>query len=317
MALDILCIVLGIVMILKGADTMVDGATGLARRLRVGEVVIGLTVVAFGTSLPEFVVSMFSALKGSADMSAGNVVGSNIFNTLAILGVTAIVTTVPVGRRALFVDIPLSLFSALIFILLCFDMYLWGWDVNQLSRLDGALLLLLFAIFMGYSFWLSRRKVEVDSFVEDKQGYALILLKIVLGIALLVLGGNILVDSAASVAREFGVSEAVIGLTLLAAGTSLPELATSAVAARKGSVGMAVGNVIGSNVFNVFLVLGAASLIRPMQIEGIRGLDVAFLLGSSLAVMLLAIAFRRLNRWMGILLVVAYAVYLALLIAAS
>lgn len=304
-------------MILKGADTMVDGAKGLARRFRVGEVVIGLTVVAFGTSLPELVVSLFSALKGSGDMSAGNVVGSNIFNTLAILGATAIVTTVPVGRRALFVDIPLSLFSALAFIVLCYDVFLWGSDANQLSRIDGALLLLAFGAFMGYSFWLARRKVEADSFVEDKQGLLLILLKIVLGIALLVFGGNILVDSASSVAREFGVSEAVIGLTLLAAGTSLPELATSAVAARKGSVGMAVGNVIGSNVFNVFLVLGSSSLIRPMQIAGIRGLDVAFLLGSSLVVLLLAVVFRQLTRWMGIALVLSYIAYLVMLVLAQ
>lgn len=311
----ILGVVLGIFLILKGADTMVDGSSALARKFRISEAVIGLTVVAFGTSLPEFVVSFFSALRGSGDMSAGNVMGSNIFNSLCILGASAFFAAIPINRRALYIDIPLTLFAAVVCCLLGFDAWIWGKEQNELSRLDGFLLLVIFGIFMAYNFYLARLRPDADKVVEEKQSSTLwILVKVVLGIALLVVGGNVLVESASEIAKEFGVSEAVIGLTILAAGTSLPELATSVVAARKGSIDMAIGNVVGSNVFNVFFVLGTASLIRPMQIADIQHLDVALFLGGPVLLWVLAILFHRINRLMGAILVLVYVVYLFLLV---
>ncbi len=315
MILNIIGVVLGIYLILKGADVMVDGSSALARKLNVSEAVIGLTVVAFGTSMPEFVVSFLSSLKGSGDMSAGNVLGSNIFNALVILGLSSFFTVIPVHRRPLYVDIPMSLMAAIAFCLLCYDTVLWSAEQNQLSRADGAILLAVFVLFLTYNFWLAKRKPDFDKQGESKPERMWVVLgKVVLGIAGLVLGGNILVDSASSIASEFGISEAVIGLTILAAGTSLPECATSVVAARKGSIDMAVGNVIGSNVFNVFFVLGTASLIRPMVITDIRGLDIVMFVGGPLLLWLFAFCFRRITRWMGLVMVGAYVAYLAALV---
>lgn len=319
MILDILGVVVGTFCILKGADTMVDGSSGLARKLCISEAVIGLTVVAFGTSLPEFVVSFFSALKGSGDMSAGNVMGSNIFNALCILGASAFVATVPIGRRALKIDLPLMILAAVMCCLLGFDTWVRGTEANVLSRWDGLLLLIVFAAFMAYNYYLALQRPDADA-VADVAGDARmswVLFKIVAGIILLVAGGNVLVDSASSIARECGISEAVIGLTILAGGTSLPELATSVVAARRGSIDMAVGNVVGSNVFNVFFVLGTASLIRPMQIADIQPLDVVMFVASPVLLWLMALSFRRINRLMGALLVLAYVAYLILLVRSA
>ena len=201
MLLDVLCIVLGIFLILKGADTMVDGSTGLARKFRISEAVIGLTVVAFGTSLPEFVVSFFASLKGSGDMSAGNVMGSNIFNALCILGASAFFAAIPINKRALYIDIPMCFFAALALCLLGFDAWLWHAQQNILSRWDGLILLFVFVLFMGYNFYLARRRPDADEVLEGgKENTWIILVKIVLGIAMLVFGGNVLVDSASNIA---------------------------------------------------------------------------------------------------------------------
>ncbi len=315
MLFDVAGVVFGIFFILKGADVMVDGSSALARKLRISEAVIGLTVVAFGTSLPEFVVSFFSTLKGSGDMSAGNILGSNIFNALVILGLSSFFAVVPVHRRALYVDIPLSFVAAVIFCLLCYDTFLWSAPQNMLSRWDGLIFLTCFALFLGYNFWLAKRKPDFDKEAEvcNEKGIW-IFLKIVGGIALLVFGGNTLVDSASDIAHEFGVSEAIIGLTILAAGTSLPECATSVIAARKGSIDMAIGNVIGSNVFNVFFVLGTASTIRPMLITDIKLLDVIMFVGGPLLLWTFAFLFRKITRWMGFVMVSAYIAYLAVLV---
>lgn len=314
MFLDILGVVIGLVLIIKGADTMVEGSSGLARKFRISEAVIGLTVVAFGTSLPEFVVSFFSALKGSGDMSVGNIMGSNIFNSLVILGASAFVSTIPVRRRALKIDIPLSFVAAAICCLLCFDTYIWHKSENMLTRYDALIFCACFALFMYYNYRLAMRDKEGMRVEEVKDSTWLILFKIVAGIALLVVGGRVLINSASDIAVEFGISEAVIGLTILAGGTSAPELATSVVAALKGRHDMAVGNVVGSNVFNVFFVLGTAGLIRPMQVDGIMPLDIAMFLGGPLLLFAFALAFRRISRWMGVIMVLAYLAYLTCLI---
>ena len=314
MLLDILGVVFGLVLIIKGADTMVEGSSDLARKFRISEAVIGLTVVAFGTSLPEFVVSFFSALKGSGDMSVGNVMGSNIFNSLVILGASSLVVTIPVSRRALKIDIPLSFFAALICTLLCFDIYIWNKSDNLLSRYDALIFCFCFALFMYYNYRLAKRDKAGMRVEKVKDSTWLILFKIVAGIAMLVIGGRVLINSASNIALDYGVSEAVIGLTILAGGTSAPELATSVVAALKGRHDMAVGNVVGSNVFNVFFVLGTAGLIRPMQVDGIQPLDILMFLGGPLLLWLFALLFRRITRWMGVIMVLAYLAYLAMLI---
>ena len=314
MLLDILGVVFGLVLIIKGADTMVEGSSDLARKFRISEAVIGLTVVAFGTSLPEFVVSFFSALKGSGDMSVGNIMGSNIFNSLVILGASSLVSVIPVGRRALKIDIPLSFVAALVCCLLCFDTYVWHKSQNTLSRYDALIFCFCFVLFMYYNYRLAKRDKEGMRVEEVKDSTWLILFKIVAGIALLVVGGRVLINSASDIAYEFGISEAVIGLTILAGGTSAPELATSVVAALKGRHDMAVGNVVGSNVFNVFFVLGTAGLIRPMEVDDIQLLDIAMFLGGPLLLWVFALLFRRINKWMGFIMVGAYLAYLVALI---
>jgi len=314
MLLNSVGVILGLAFILKGADMMVDGSSDLARKFRISEAVIGLTVVAFGTSLPEFVVSFFSALRGSGDMSVGNIMGSNIFNSLVILGASAFMATVTVSRRALLVDIPLSLLAAVVLSLLCFDTVLHGTPINLLSRTNALVLLFFMGLFMYYNYLLVKRgKSQMTVEQVDKPTWR-ILLFIAVGIALLVIGGNVLIDSASSIALELGVSEAVIGLTILAAGTSAPELATSVVAARKGKIDMAIGNVVGSNVFNVFFVLGTCGLIRPIVVSDIQPLDVVMFVGGPLLLWLFAALFRRINRWMGAVMVLAYVAYLVVLV---
>ncbi len=307
-------VVAGLALIIKGADVMVDSSSDLARKFSISESVIGLTVVAFGTSLPEFVVSFFSILNGSGDMSIGNVMGSNIFNSLVILGASAFVSSIVIHRRPLYVDIPMSIFTALICSLLSFDVYLRGAEENALSRWDGLFLWIFFALFMYYNYWLSRRKNDDDKVEHIDQKTYMIVLKLILGLVVLVVGGQVLIKSATEVAHTFGVPEAVIGLTILAAGTSAPELATSVVAAYKGKLDLAIGNVIGSNVFNVFFVLGTCSLIRPIYVEQIQPLDVAMFIGGPMLLWTFSLLFRRINRLMGFIMVAAYVSYVVVLV---
>ncbi|MDE5787938.1 MAG: calcium/sodium antiporter [Bacteroidaceae bacterium] len=310
---DIFKVILGLCMILKGADVMVESSSALARKFAISEAVIGLTVVAFGTSLPEFVVSFFSALRGSGDMSVGNIMGSNIFNALCILGASALFVVIPVGRRALKIDIPLSLLVAVLCCLLCFDVVLWNKEENMISRWDALILMFFFGLFLCYTFRLAYRK-DTGAIVKESTPVFLILLKIAFGIALLVFGGNILIGSASNIALNLGISEAVIGLTILAGGTSAPEFATSIVAARKGQIEMAIGNVIGSNVFNVLFVLGSTALIRPIYVTEMRPLDVVLFVGGPLLLWVFALCFRRITRWMGIVMIAVYVAYLAMLV---
>ena len=307
-------VIAGLALIIKGADVMVDSSSDLARKFSISESVIGLTVVAFGTSLPEFVVSFFSILNGSGDMSIGNVMGSNIFNSLVILGASAFVSSIVIHRRPLYVDIPMSIFTALICSLLSFDVYLRGAEENALSRWDGLFLWIFFALFMYYNYWLSRRKNDEDKVEHIDQKTYTIVLKLILGLVVLVVGGQVLIKSATEVAHTFGVPEAVIGLTILAAGTSAPELATSVVAAYKGKLDLAIGNVIGSNVFNVFFVLGTCSLIRPIYVEQIQPLDVAMFIGGPMLLWTFSLLFRRINRLMGFIMVAAYVSYVVVLV---
>lgn len=310
-------VLVGLYGIVKGADWLVEGSSALARKFRITEIVIGLTIVAFGTSMPEFVVSLYASLKGSGDMSVGNVMGSNIFNSLCILGATAFVATIPVGRRALWVDIPWSLFAAVCCWIVCFDMFLWPKPENALTRVGAFLFILIFAAFMAYNFWLARRSRRALEVQESSAPNRTIVLQIVGGLLALVVGGRVMVDSASKVALMLHVPEAVIALTIVAGGTSAPELVTSIIAARKGRLEMAIGNAIGSNVFNVFFVLGLAGLISPMHIQDINNVDILMFVGGPLLLWLFAFLFRRITRWMGAVMVMAYIAYLVLLVRAA
>ena len=318
MIFDILFTVLGAALVLKGADMLTDGSVALARRFAIPELVIGLTVVAFGTSLPEFVVSMLSSLSGAAAMGIGNVVGSNLFNTLMIVGVTAIVAPIAVQKSTIYKDIPFSLLASLMLTALAIDAFFGtAGSQNLLSRGDGIVLLGFFAVFMAYTFSIARGGGDDSSSTDDKEpamSGLKITLFILLGLAGLIGGGELFVRGATGIARELGVSEAVIGLTLVAGGTSLPELATSIIAARKGRSGMAIGNVIGSNLFNIFWILGACSCVAPMPVQGITPLDFLMLIISGLLFWLFSRTQHRIIRWEGCCLVAVYVAYLAWLL---
>jgi len=308
MVLNLVLLVVGVALILLGADKLTDGACGLARRFSVSELVIGLTVVAFGTSLPEFIVSFLSALKGVGGMSAGNVVGSNIFNTLVIVGATAVFCPILVNKGLLWRDIPFSLFAAIAFWCLCGD--------GDISLADGIVLLLFFTIFMRYTMSVARHKDTGEDEGESKELMPMwkILLFLAGGGAALIGGGQLLVNAATEIALKLGVSETVIGLTIVAAGTSLPELATSIAAARKGSADMAIGNAIGSNIFNVFFVLGTCSVISPMTVSDLKLLDMLMLVGSGVLIWVFCATGKRVNRLEGATMVIAYIAYLTYLV---
>ena len=314
MILEIVLIVVSIAVVLWGADRFTDGASGLARRLKVSELVIGLTVVALGTSLPEFMVSFMSVLRGSSDMSVGNIIGSNVFNILVILGVSAIMRSMPVEKTLLRRDLPICLaFSVLL--------VTFAVTGDVIARWEGLLLVCCFCgyMYLAYRIAMQDRKAPLPTSPkgEEKVEASLwrCLLLILVGMAALVVGGKVLVDNAAAVAREWGISESVIGMTILAGGTSLPELATSVVAARKGSLGLAFGNVVGSNIFKIAFVVGTCGCIMPMPVTEITLIDWVALIGSCILLWLTALTSRKLSKGEGILLVCCYLSYLSLLLA--
>ena len=306
MILNCILLVVGIALVLWGADRFTDGACAIARRWNVSEMVIGLTIVALGTSLPEFMVSFFSVLKGSADMSVGNIVGSNIFNTLVIVGASALMMKMPVERTLLVYDIPFSMFAALcLYFVASYD--------GDIRRIEGLALLLFFGGFLYYTFWRSHKKgpqTVTETPKAELMPISKIIFQLVIGCVCLVYGGQVMVDNAADLAREWGISERIIGLTILAAGTSLPELATSMMAARKGSDGLALGNAIGSNVFNIAFVIGICSIVKPMAVSDISIADWFTLIFSNVLLWVLAYTRHRLTCWKGVVLVAAYIAYL-------
>ena len=293
-------------MVLKGADFLTEGAAALARRVNVPEIVIGLTIVAAGTSAPELFVSLVSALKGTPDLAVGNVVGSNTMNCMLIVGCAAMVAPMTISRSTVKKDIPFAVGASVLLMLLALNSFL--------GRFDGIVLLAGFVSFMVYSLRQAKNG-QGDATTEEKQQNPwLSALYIVLGLIGLVIGSILFVDHASSLALALGISEGVVGLTVVAGGTSLPELATSVVAARKGQSAIAIGNVIGSNVFNILLILGLTATISPLQIEGITTIDMAVMLISVALVWLFSFTRYTVERWEGAALVGGYLVYLAWLI---
>lgn len=313
---NVLGLLAGLALILPGANYLTDGAAALARRFRISPLVIGLTIVAFGTSAPELTVSVVSALHGSAELAIGNVVGSNLFNILMIVGVTALVAPIAVTKGNLSKEIPLAILSSVVLLICGSDVWLGTGVENVLNRADGLLLLCFFAIFMGYTFAIARDGVAGEGEEVKELSMGRCVLYILGGLAALIGGGQLFVDGASGVARSLGVGESVIGLTLVALGTSLPELATSVMAAWKKNPEIAIGNVIGSNLFNVFFVLGTSATISPLTLGNITSFDLFYLLGASLLLYFAGRFYktRTITRLEGGIMVAAYVVYTGVLL---
>lgn len=352
MAINIVLLVLGVIIVLKGADWLTDGAVNIATRFGVSQMVIGLTIVAMGTSMPEFCVSMVSALKGTPDLAVGNVVGSNTFNTLLIVGCSALVAPIMVKRSSVKRDIPFAVVASLLMLLFCLD--------GAIGRVDAAVLFAGFCLFMFVTLKYAKTTEEPTAAVatngaattiaiseasssqasaseastsqassseasssetsapEASQASGTSMLKavvmLVVGLLCLIAGSNMFVDNASFVASSLGVSDAVIGLTIVAGGTSMPELATSMVSAKKGNSDIAIGNVIGSNVFNILMIIGITGLVKPMHIAGITTLDLIMMLASMLLMWFFCRTTYKVKRWEGAVLTIVYLAYLTWLV---
>ena len=345
MAINIVLLVLGVIIVLKGADWLTDGAVNIATRFGVSQMVIGLTIVAMGTSMPEFCVSMVSALKGTPDLAVGNVVGSNTLNTLLIVGCSALVAPIMVKRSSVKRDIPFAVVASLLMLLFCLD--------GAIGRVDAAVLFAGFCLFMFVTLKYAKTTEEHAATVATS-GAAIAtaaaastsvseastshtsapkastsqpsapeasvasmlkaIVMLVVGLLCLIAGSNMFVDNASFVASSLGVSDAVIGLTIVAGGTSLPELATSMVSAKKGNSDIAIGNVIGSNVFNILMIIGITGLVKPMHIAGITTLDLIMMLASMLLMWFFCRTTYKVKRWEGAVLTIVYLAYLTWLI---
>ena len=327
--MDILLLLIGLALILAGANFLTDGSAALAQRFRVPEFIIGLTIVAVGTSTPELVVSVLSALAGKSDVAIGNVVGSNIFNVFLILGICALIRPLPLTAGNIRRDIPFGVATSLLLLCLAMDSWYSAGAVDRIGRLDGVLMLVVYVLLMLYTIRATGRTAipepaaaagaasspDSDASSRPMAGW-LMALMIVGGLAGLIFGGELFLDNATALARRMGVSDSLIAITLVAGGTSLPELASSIVSLVKGKSDMALGNVIGSNIANILLILGLSASIHPLTMGGITVVDLLVVLLSSVLLFLAAFTFRRraVDRWEGVLFLLIYAAYIAYLI---
>ena len=309
--MTIILLLVGLGLIVLGADWLVDGASAIARKAGVSEFVIGLTIVGFGTSCPELVVSLTGAIQGNADISIGNVIGSNIFNALFILGVTAVILPVSMTDSNRKRDIPVTLAASVILVLFGMSKTLLGiGDRDALSRVEGIAFLLLFCVYL-YSCFKFDSKEQTNLPEQKKMKLPLSIFAVAAGLAGLIFGGELFVDSATDIARRLGVSDKFIAITILAGGTSFPELATCIVAAAKHKDQLALGNILGSNVFNILLILGCSSVITPLSFEGMSLVDVGILIASCVLLLLWAYSGRkcRIDRWEGAVMLLVFAAY--------
>jgi len=311
--------IIGFVLLIKGADVLVEGASSVARRFGLSEMVVGLTIVSFGTSLPELIINVLSSLQGQSELAIGNVFGSNVANLLLILGISSLICPLPIKRNTILTELPFSLIATLLVGFLANATLLHNREELYISRLDGAILLFFFVLFMVYIYHIAKtNKEEVRAQQETAEavmptGKAVLL--IVLGAAGLFIGGKWVVDGAVHIAESFGLSESFIGLTIVAIGTSLPELVTSAMAAYRRNIDIAVGNVIGSNIFNLLWILGVSALIRPLPFDVVSNSDIVMMIIASTLV-ILAMPFGRKNaidRWSGIFFLLVYFSYIVYL----
>ena len=316
MTLQIFILLAGLLMILFGANWLVDGSSSIAKRFGISEFVIGLTIVGIGTSTPEMVVSFLSSIQGKADMAIGNIVGSNIFNTMMILGVTALISPLTITAGNLKKDIPLNIIVTVILIILGMNLTLFGHGADQLSRIDGAILLGIFAWYLWSSFKEDTPDAEGEEGIKEYSN-AISILLVIAGLASLIIGGRLFVNSATELAKMFGVSDKFIAITVMAAGTSMPELATCAVAALKGRGQLALGNILGSNISNILLILGGSALINPLSFSGMSNVDLGAVHISAIFILASAYLFKKksLDRFEGIILILMEVAYMWYLIS--
>lgn len=317
MWIDILWIVAGLVLILVGSDWLVEGASGVARKYGISEFIIGMTIVGIGTSMPELVSSLISAIQGHGDMALGNVTGSNICNILLILGVTALISPIKYTRSNIRKDIPFAILVSLFLIVMLYNCFgLFGeMGTPGISRVDALYLLLIFAVFMIDSFKSAKNGAEEEDASVKPMPMGKAIIYVLLGLAGLIFGGQVFVDHTVSIAERFHVSEAFISITLMAVGTSLPELATCAVAAMKGKNQLALGNVIGSNIFNITLIIGTSAAISPFEIQSISTVDMGMVIVVVVLLWLAAFTFKKkkLDRVEGVIFLLAYIAYITYL----
>ena len=309
--------IIGFIALIKGADLLVNGASAIAKKLKVSDLVIGLTVVAFGTSMPELFVNIFASLSGNSAIAIGNILGSNIANILLILGVSAIIFPLKVTKGTVWKEIPMSLLAALLMGVMANDYLIDQINNNALTRTDGLALIAFFIIFLYYTFGIAKNETNTDSVSVDKN-YSLFksVWLILLGLAGLVIGGQWIVNGAIAIASLLGVNQSLIGLTIIAVGTSLPELATSAMAAYRKNADIAVGNIVGSNIFNIFWILGLSSIIKPLPFQPTNNLDIGMTIFSTFLLFLWMFVGKKriLQRWQGLSFISLYTGYIIFLI---
>jgi cation:H+ antiporter len=317
--LDIILLLAGFVFLILGADKLVDAASSLASKLGIPNIVIGLTIVAFGTSAPELVVNLFAAVDNNTEMVLGNVLGSNIFNVLAILGISAIIFPLTVKTNTTWLEIPLSLLAAIAVLIIANDVLFDHAVADYITRTDGFLLLLFFIIFLVYNLKVAQNSPADEETNTKDYSYLKSALFIAIGLAGLILGGRLIVTSAVSLAQAFGLSERIIALTVVSIGTSLPELATSVIAVRKKNVDIAIGNVVGSNIFNIFLILGISAVVTPLHVNENTFIDIAvnIVAGMLLFIFIFTGRGRQVSRWEGSVFLLIYVVYVWYIIAYS
>lgn len=306
--IQVVLLVIGIVAVMKSAGWLTDGSVGIATRMGIPQLVIGLTIVAMGTSMPEFFVSLMSALGGKPGLAVGNVVGSNIFNASFIVGIAAMVAPIAILPDTVKRDIPFALVASVVLLMMCLD--------GNISRLDAVILFVLFIVFMYFTL-LEAKKMRIDKSQEEqpvKMSVGKSTVLIVSGLAGLIIGSEVFVDNASALAHTLGVSDAVIGLTIVACGTSLPELATSTVAASRGNSGIAIGNVLGSNVFNILMILGVTGMVSPMSVQGITFVDLSVMVIAMILLWLFSFSKYRIERWEGAALTVFFIGYISYLL---
>lgn len=309
--------IIGFILLVKGADLLVDGSASIAKKLKISSIVIGLTIVAFGTSAPEFIVNIFASAQGNSEIAIGNILGSNIANILLILGISAVIYPIKAKKNTVLKEIPFSLLAIIILGLMANDAIIDGGAFSAITRIDGLILLAFFIIFLYYTFGITKSSDDIVEKDEIKVfSYSKAVLFIILGLAGLMIGGKWIVDGAIKIAEFFNVSQSLIGLTVVAIGTSLPELATSAIAAYKKQSDIAIGNVVGSNIFNIFWILGASAVIRPLPFHLDSNIDIAMTIFASLVLFLAMFIGKKrvVKRWQGVLMIIAYVGYVVFLI---
>lgn len=310
--------VFGFFLLIKGADLLVDGAAQIAHKLKISSIVIGLTIVAFGTSAPELVVNLFASLQGNTDIAIGNVLGSNIANIFLILGISAIIYPIATKKNTVWKEIPLSLLAALLLAVMVNDVRIDEGVYAGLTRIDGLVFLAFFIIFIYYTFGISKVTGNMDDEIvfDERQTMTRSLVYVLIGIMGLVLGGKWIVDGAVVMATGLGVSQSLIGLTIVAVGTSLPELATSVVAAYKKHTDIAIGNVVGSNIFNIFFILGISAIIRPLPFNVTFDVDVIMTIFASATLFFIMFIGKKhtIQKWEGSIMVTFYVIYIIFLI---